>query len=143
MTLNRKIDDPKFGLLLMVIFAILMFLLSSCRTIEYVEVPKEVIKTEYRDKVVTDTIIEKDSVSVLIKGDTIWRDRIKYKYVYKERVDTVIVTDYETKTKIITKERQLTKWESIKMTLGGWCMTALIMLLIGIVGYIAFKIWKR
>ena len=65
----------------------------SCKTIEYVQVPVETVRTEYITVNTKDTLIQKDSVDRYIKGDSVVI--YKYKYIYKvsERLDTIIQID--------------------------------------------------
>ena len=72
--------------------------LVSCRT-KYVSVPE--YHTEY--KVRTDSFIKRDSVwvhdsvSVWMKGDTVFKEKLKQvyndHYIYTNKTDTVIKTD--------------------------------------------------
>lgn len=103
---------------------ITMFLMSgiwftSCR-IQYV--PVETVRTEYktRDSIRIDSIYQQDSVYVLVKGDTVYQYKYKYlyKYRYLNRTDTVIKVDSIQVPYPV--ERKLSRWQSLKMELGGW-----------------------
>lgn len=82
--------------------AVAMLILSMfcrCTTTKYVPI------TEYRDRVVvktdsllkTDSVYVHDSVSVYIRGDTVFKDKyhLKYKdrYIVRNKSDTLIVRD--------------------------------------------------
>ena len=108
-----------------------MFLMSgiwfvSCRSVQYV--PVENIRTEYktRDSIRVDSIYNQDSIYVFVKGDTVYQYRYKYlyKYQYINRADTVIKTDSVQVPYPI--EKQLSRWQSIKMELGGWAFGLVI-----------------
>lgn len=92
---------------------------ASCRT-QYI--PVETIRTEYktRDSIRVDSIYNQDSIYVLVKGDTIYQYRYKYlyKYQYLNRTDTIIKIDSVQVPYPV--EKQLNRWQSIKMKLGGW-----------------------
>lgn len=78
-------------------------LLGSCKVKEkIVEVPIPQIKTEikYIDKVKYDSIYLKDSVYIVQKGDTIYNNKVAYRYKYKYLKDTVIVNKIDTITKL-------------------------------------------
>lgn len=64
----------------------------SCRSIKYV--PAETVKTEkeYIDRIKRDSTYVHDSIFVLVKGDTVFRD--KYRIVYRDRLmrDTVNIS---------------------------------------------------
>lgn len=101
---------------------IILFFIVSCTTTKYIEVPVETIKTEYKDRLIYDSIYVKDSTSNSIKNDTVFNT--KYKYIYKTRVekDTINVTDTITKTITIEKEKEVNKlknWQIVLMIIGG------------------------
>lgn len=95
------------------LIVIILFLCVSCASTKYVEVPIETIKTEYVNKVdyKTDSIFIRDSIDRYIKGDTVFIEKYKTTYKYKDRVltDTIVKTDsiqvpvYIEKTKEVNK----------------------------------------
>lgn len=106
---------------------------AGCRTTQYV--PVETIKTEYktRDSIRHDSIYQRDSIYVIDRGDTVYtyKDRYLYKYLYLNRIDTVIKTDT---VKIpYPVEKALIRWQKAKIELGGWAFGVLIMLAIVLV----------
>ena len=65
------------------IFIILLLCVcSSCKTPQYI--PVETVKTEYRDKIVRDSVFRYDSVFVKDQGDTIFLER--YRYLYRDKI---------------------------------------------------------
>lgn len=110
---------------------------TSCR-IQYV--PVETVRTEYktRDSIQIDSIYQQDSVYVLVKGDTVYQYKYKYlyKYQYLNRTDTV--TKIDSVQVPYPVEKKLTKWQSLKMELGGWAfglVIAFILIIIWRIGY--------
>ena len=87
-----------------ILFLLFMtLLLGSCKVKEkIVEVPIPQIKTEikYIDKVKYDSIYLKDSVYIVQKGDTIYNNKVAYRYKYKYLKDTVIVNKIDTITRL-------------------------------------------
>ena len=87
-----------------ILFLLFMtLLLGSCKVKEkIVEVPISQIKTEikYIDKVKYDSIYLKDSVYIIQKGDTIYNNKVAYRYKYKYFKDTVIVNKTDTITRL-------------------------------------------
>ena len=87
-----------------ILFLLFMtLLLGSCKVKEkIVEVPIPQIKTEikYIDKVKYDSIYLKDSVYIIQKGDTIYNNKVAYRYKYKYFKDTVIVNKTDTITRL-------------------------------------------
>lgn len=121
--------------LLYIILLTLAICITSCRSIRYV--PVETVRTEYktRDSIRVDSIHQQDSVYVLVKGDTIYQYRYKYlyKYQYLNRTDTVIKVDSVQVPYPV--EKQLSRWQSIKMELGGWVFGIIIVFALFIVGW--------
>ena len=143
---NRKKQEGRAGVTVLIIIAALalMLLMCSCRTTRVVEqVPAYVhdTTTVYRYQVRHDTLhsYTRDSVFVYTKGDTVYHNAVRYidnsRVVY--RCDTVHSNKVVerpvtiTKTEIKEVERQLTKWQRVKMKLGGWLLAAVALLLIG------------
>lgn len=114
---------------------------TSCR-IQYV--PVETVRTEYktRDSIRIDSIYQQDSVYVLVKEDTVYQYKYKYlyKYQYLNRTDTVIKVDSIQVPYPV--ERKLSRWQSIKMELGGWAFGIIIMFALFIVGWLAYE-WRK
>lgn len=111
---------------------------ASCRT-QYV--PIETVRTEYktRDSIRIDSIYQQDSVYVLVKGDTIYQYKYKYlyKYQYLNRTDTVIKVDSVQVPYPV--EKQLSRWQSLKMELGGWAFGLVIAFVLIIIGRIVYR----
>lgn len=109
---------------------LLFIFISGCRSIQYV--PVETVKIEYRDRFKIDSIIKYDSVYFdrYMKGDTTFIVKEKYKYLDKIKIvhDSVFKTDSIPVTVIV--EKQLSKWEKVKMDTGGWAIGATSCLLI-------------
>lgn len=101
--------------------------LSSCRT-QYV--PVETIRTEYktRDSIRFDSIYEHDSIFLFVKGDTVYKEKYRYKYRYLtiNKTDTVMLTDSVQIPYPV--EKQLTRWQQMKIELGGWAVGAIVIL---------------
>ena len=68
-------------------------LLSGCKTVEYVKVPVETVRTEY--KVQKDSIYLHDSINVYTetKGDTVYITKLKYKIKETFKTDTILKRD--------------------------------------------------
>lgn len=128
-------------LVYIIILLILAVCFTSCRT-QYI--PVETVRTEYRvrDSIRHDSVYQQDSVYVLVKGDTVYQYRYKYlyKYQYLNRTDTVIKIDSVQVPYPV--EKQLSRWQSIKMELGGWAFGLVIAFILIIIGRIVFKLKK-
>ena len=101
---------------LFLILALITLTLTSCQTTKTVQVPVEVpvIKTEYVNKI--DSFYKLDSIFVnkYTKGDTVFVDKEKLKYIKIVKKDTIKVTDTITKpiyvNKTETKEVKYIPW---------------------------------
>lgn len=95
-----------------------ILLLSSCKSVKYVPV------TEYRDRYVSktdsflrvDSVYLHDSVSVFMKGDTVYMAKVRFKdrlkYIYNTKTDTVAVHDsipYPVKVEVEKKQTFIDK----------------------------------
>ncbi len=119
---------------------IFTLLFSSCKTTEYVEVPVETIKTEY--KVKKDSVYLHDSVSVYkeTKGDTVYITKWKFKIRESFKTDTILKKDsipVIVKVEKIVEVNKLNFWQKSLMWIGG----VGLLVLLGI-GINKFKIWK-
>ncbi len=108
-----------------VIFVLICLLcLSGCgvKKESYKEVAVPVKEYIYKDREVlrVDTILQSDSVFMLIKGDTLIRER--YKTVYKVRFDSIYIRDTAYIEKPITI-RETTVVTRTKIPLWMWAVT--------------------
>ena len=127
-----------YVLVMIVSGLLLLFLVCSCKTTEYVEVP--VVHTEYVYKESKDTAYVRDSVYIkeVQKGDTIriteYRDRYRFRYITTTdtivRVDSVAVPYPVEVVKVDHKQTWLQK-------------TFMIIGICFILGFIIRWAWKR
>ncbi|MDL2313303.1 hypothetical protein LJC68_10560 [Bacteroidales bacterium OttesenSCG-928-B11] len=100
--------------------AALIILCHACGSIKHV--PVESVKTEYRDKLVRDSIYCLDSVFVKEKGDTLILER--YRYLYRDRIttDSILTTDTIRVPYPVEVERKvkkpLTGWQNFQLWSG-------------------------
>ena len=125
-------------LIYIIILLILAICFVSCRT-QYI--PVESVRTEYktRDSIRFDSVYQRDSIYMLVKGDTVYQ--YKYKYLYRyltmNRTDTIVKTDsIQTPYPV---EKQLSRWQSIKIELGGWAFGLVIAFILMVIGRIVYK----
>lgn len=112
-------------LIYIIILLTLAICFVSCRT-QYI--PAGSVRTEYktRDSIRFDSIYQRDSVYMLVKGDTVYSFRYKYLYRYltTNRTDTILKTDSIQVPYPV--EKQLNRWQALKMELGGWAFGLVI-----------------
>jgi len=131
-----------FSVLALVVYTIIMLVYCSCSSIKYV--PVETIRTEYktRDSIRYDSIYQRDSVYMQLKGDSVYL--YKYKYLYRyltiNKTDTVLKADSIQVPYPV--EKQLTKWQEIKIELGGWAFGVIISFALIIIGWLVYK-WRN
>ena len=117
-----------------------LLLFSGCKSVEYVKVPVETVKTEY--KVKKDSVYLHDSINVYteLKGDTVYITKLNYKIKEVFRVDTMLKRDSIPVVVEVQKTVEVNKlysWQKILMWTGG----VGLLILLGI-GINKFKIWK-
>lgn len=121
-----------------ILFLLFMtLLLGSCKVKEkIVEVPIPQIKTEikYIDKVKYDSIYLKDSVYIIQKGDTIYNNKVAYRYKYKYLKDTIIINETDTIIKLqkvteIKVKNQLNVVQKILMYIGLFSLLMFIIII--------------
>ena len=123
-------------LVYIIILLILAVCFTSCRT-QYI--PVESVRTEYKTR---DSIYQRDSIYTLVKGDTVYQHRYKYLYRYltTNRTDTILKSDSIRVPYPV--EKQLTRWQILRMELGGWAFGIIILFILIIIGRIVFKLKK-
>lgn len=126
-------------LLFLIIPYIILSLLAGCKSVQYV--PMETVRTDsiYVDRYQRDSIYQRDSVFVnrWTAGDTIYQDKVVWKYVYRDKVkyDTVAILRSDTINVPYPVECKLSKWEQLKLNVGGWAISIIIITLILLMGY--------
>ena len=132
------------GFLWGIMACILISMLTGCKSVQYV--PLETVRTDslYVDRYQHDSIYLRDSVFVnrWTAGDTVYQDKVVWKYVYRDKVkyDTVSVLRSDTARVPYPVERRLTKWEQVRLNVGGWAIGAVIIFILIVVGIIVYKL---
>jgi hypothetical protein len=71
-----------------------------------------------------------DSVYIKEKGDTIYMYKFKYLNRYKLLTDTMYICKTDTINNVVEVEKPLTKWEKVKLDLGGFAFGGIVVLII-------------
>ena len=123
---------------------LLMLILCGCRT-EYV--PLETVKYDSLmiTKLMRDSVYVRDSVYLKVKGDTIFKNKDRYVYVYKNLVDTFYMEKIREKEVPVPVERKLTWWERVKLEYAEWVfgMIVAVALVYALRKWLARKIRKE
>ena len=126
------------------LFLLLILLLCGCRT-EYV--PLETVKYDSLmiTKLMRDSVYVRDSVYLKVKGDTIFKNKDRYVYVYKNIVDTFYMEKIRKKEVPVPVERKLTWWERVKLDYAEWVfgMFVAVALVYALRKWLARKIRKE
>lgn len=133
-------------LLYLIIPYIILSSLAGCKSVQYV--PMETVRTDsiYVDRYQRDSIYQRDSVFVnrWTAGDTVYQDKVVWKYVYRDKIkyDTVAILRSDTLRVPYPVEHKLTKWEEVRLTVGGWAIAFIIIVILIVVGCLIYKIKK-
>ena len=122
------------GFLWGIMACILISILTGCKSVQYV--PVETVRTDsvYIDRYQHESIYLQDSVFVnrWTAGDTVYQDKVIWKYVYRDKVvyDTVAILRSDTVRVPYPVERRLTKWEQVRLNVGGWAIGCMVITII-------------
>ena len=115
-----------------ILICIVVALLSSCKSVEYVPVTVYEKKTDsiYFTKVERDSIYVKDSTSIKQKGDTVliekwhtkYKDRAVHDTLYQSKIDSIPVP-YPVEKLV---EKELSKPQKGLMYMGGFSLFAIL-----------------
>ena len=96
-------------------WVLLLFLfLCGCRT-EYVPIESVSYDSVMVEKLMRDSVFVRDSVYLKEKGDTIYKYKDRFVYVYKNRVDTFFAEKIREIEVQVPVERKLSWWERVKL----------------------------
>lgn len=121
-------------LLYLIIPYIILSSLAGCKSVQYV--PMETVRTDsiYVDRYQRDSIYQRDSVFVnrWIAGDTVYQDKVVWKYVYRDKIkyDTVAILRSDTLRVPYPVESRLSTWEKIRLKVGGWAIGCMVITII-------------
>jgi len=124
-----------------IVFFGLALLCCACGSVKYL--PLETVRTEYRDKILRDSIFRYDSVYMKDLGDTVYLER--YRYLYRDKIvrDSIFKTDsirvpYPVEV-VREVKKPLSGWQNFQV----WCgRIALVIALLAII-YIALRLKKK
>lgn len=112
---------------------------SSCRSVQSVPVESVRTEIEYRDRWQRDSIHIHDSIHIRDKGDTVFVDR--WHTVYKDKLlrDTTYIEKTDSVQVPYPVEKKLSRWQSMKMELGGWAFGVIIVMALAFVGWLVYR----
>lgn len=150
------------GIAIVLLLIFLSSLFSSCRSIQYV--PVEKIKTEYINR--TDTIKRIDSVfkekeTIIKEADSSLVAKLGFQLKSNERAILILQKELERQVNKESEykvdsfikidsvqvpypvERNLTKWEKVKMDMGGMAIGACIIIIIVVLIFFLAKVLRK
>lgn len=103
-------------------------LLCSCGSIRFVPIERVRTDTTYLTRVRHDSIYVRDSIYVLQKGDTVTKTVERWRYLYRDRVDTLYksMTDTVTVHDVEYRDKPERWYETGFRRLGQLCALALL-----------------
>lgn len=120
------------------LFSIIILLapaICSCRSVEYVPVETVRSDTLYVNRLQRDSVYVADSVFVREKGDTVRIVRTRYIDRFRGRTDTLRMVSNDTIRVPYPVERELTRWQRLKLDAGG------IAIGVATVAFLAIVVW--
>lgn len=129
----------------------LLSLFSCTKKVVYETVEVPLVHQELRIDTLRDSIHVTDSVKQFIKGDTVYNDRVRTVYKWrdkieiKKKVDSIYVIKpipVEVEKPIpVEVEKKLTRWQKIRMDLGTLLLSVLG--LSAIYYIIKYRLWRK
>ena len=137
---------PDFWVWMLAVSAFVLMLgmgLSGCSRTVYVPVEAVRADTVYQSKAYADTTWLRDSIHVEIRTgtDTVWVTKYKEHVRWRDRwrTDTVYVSRTDSVRVPVPVERELTRWERVRLDLGGAAIVAVAVLVLFVIAYIVYK----
>ena len=126
------------------VMLLFLLLLCGCRT-EYIPIESVRYDSLMIEKLMRDSVFVRDSVYLQEKGDTVFKYKDRFVYVYKNRVDTFFAEKIREIEVPVPVERKLTWWERVKLNCAEWVIAVLvaIALVYALRQWLARKIWKE
>ena len=129
--------------ILLALCAALLCACGSCTRTVYTPVESTTVRTDtlHRAVVRVDTILQRDSVTVMQRGDTVMVTRFRDRYRVKLHTDTVREVSVDSVRVAVPYpvERELTRWEQVKMDFGGMALGGLVIALCAAVAWLIKK----
>lgn len=129
--------------ILLALCAALLCACGSCTRTVYTPVESTTVRTDtlYRAVVRVDTVLQRDSVSVMQRGDTVMVTRFRDRYRVKLHTDTVREVSVDSVRVAVPYpvEKELTRWEQVKMDFGGIALGGLVIALCAAVAWLIKK----
>ena len=134
------------GLVFVIASILFVLMLQGCRT-KYVSVPEyhNVYVNKHDTLTKHDSVYQKEFVDRYVKGDTVFLTKTKVDYRYKNLYKTLYRDSIKTDSVRVPYpvEKKLSRWQGLKMEVGGWAIGVLSVVVLGAVGYIIMWLVRK
>lgn len=134
------------GLVFMIASILFVLMLQGCKT-KYISVPEyhNVYVTKHDTLTKHDSVYQKEFVDRFVKGDTVFLTKTKVDYRYKNIYKTLYRDSIKTDSIRVPYpvEKKLSRWQGLKMEVGGWAIGVLSVVVLGTIGYIIMWLVRK
>lgn len=134
------------GLVFVIASILFVLMLQGCKT-KYVSVPEyhNVYVTKHDTLTKHDSVYQKEFVDRFVKGDTVFLTKTKVDYRYKNIYKTLYRDSIKTDSVRVPYpvEKKLSRWQGLKMEVGGWAIGVLSVVLLAVIGYIVLWLVRK
>lgn len=134
------------GLVFVIASILFVLMLQGCRT-KYVSVPEyhNVYVTKHDTLTKHDSVYQKEFVDRFVKGDTVFLTKTKVDYRYKNIYKTLYRDSIKTDSVRVPYpvEKKLSRWQGLKMEVGGWAIGVLSVVVLGTIVYIIMWLVRK
>ena len=116
--------------------------LAGCKQVQYVPVHSVQTDSIYLTNTVRDSIYKYDSIYIRDRGDTVEVVKYRYLFIDKLRHDTLYMERTDTVRVPYPVEKELTRWEKIRLDVGGYALCTVVVIILIVVGYLIYKMKK-
>lgn len=111
------------------VYLLAVLLMCGCRT-GYVPIESVSYDSVMVKKLMRDSVFVRDSVYLKEKGDTVYKHKDRFVYVYRNLTDTFTVYRDRKVEVPVPVERKLTWWERVKIEYAEWVFGILVALIL-------------
>lgn len=148
-TLTARARKWLLAIIIVEAMVLLAAAMCSCTGTRTVQVPVEVERVSMRTDTLRllthtrDTVIDRDTVLIELRGDTILREVTRWRWRISESRDTLWQTKtdsvYVEKPVTITVAAPLTGWQRVKQNLGGYALALSAVLIVAALLWLRFR----
>lgn len=126
-----------------------VLLLSLCSCTKTIYVPTETTKyhtdTLRLTQLRIDSIVERDSIVVIERGDTVYKTVWKERLRWRERIDTIYQSIVDTARIEVPYpvEKQLSRWEKTMMHVGGMATGVIVLVILAVIAWLIIKVRRK